>query len=109
MNDNNDTRNKNKLIPLCNGRSVYPDIFDYVRSVAQERSSELSPDTPYTLKQICGEDLWGTLSKINKIDAGYCMVHLVKKREVPFKAVEGRHEYPKLYRLTSTQLGTRIP
>ena len=109
MKNNHDIKNSNNPILLNNGCSVYPDILDYVRSVVETRIPVLSPDAVYTLKQICGEEFWGTLSKINKIDAGYCMVHFVEKRELPFRFVKGKHEYPKLYQLNSPQLGTRIP
>ena len=109
MKNNDKTNNSNNPILLSNGCFVYPDIIDYVRSAVETRIPVLSPDTAFTLRQIIGEEFWGTLSKINKIDAGYCMVHFVKKGELPFRAVKGRHEYPKLYQLTSTKLGTRIP
>ena len=109
MNNNDNTKKSNNPILLSNGCYVYPDILNFVRDAVTERTSMLSPDTVYSLKQIIGEELWDTLSKINRIDAGFCMVHLVAKRELPFRAVEGKHEYPKLYQLTSTQLGTRIP
>ena len=101
--------NNNKTIFLCNGRSVHPDLLDIVRMFLDERIPVLSPDNAFNLKQICGEKNWDKLSKANKLDAGSCMVHLVEKKEVPFKAVKGKHEYPKLYQLTSTKLGTRIP
>ena len=101
--------NDNKPVKLCNGPSVYSDILNFVLSVVLERIPDLSPDAVYTLEQIFGKKIWRAMEKINRIDAGYCMVHLVEKGQVPFIAVEGRHEYPKLYQLTSRRLGTRIP
>ena len=105
----NTTNTDNQTILLSNGCFVHPDLLNWVRDVVTLRIPELSPHTAYTLKQICGEYFWDKLSKLNKLDAGYCMVHLVKRGEVPFRVVKGRHEYPKLYQLTSTQLGTCVP
>ena len=112
MNDNNDTtktNNNNSTTILSNGRSVLIDLLDFVRFVVKERIAVLSPDNAFTLRQIFGEEKWGMLNKLNKIEAGYCMLHLVENGELPFRAVEGKHEYPKLYQLNSPQLGTRIP
>ena len=105
----NTKNNNNQTIFLCNGCSVDPDTFDIVCMFLEERIPLLSPDNTFTLKQIVGEENWDNLSKRGKIEAGYSMVHLVEKKEVPFKTVKGRHEYPKLYQLTSTELGMRIP
>ena len=91
--------NDNKPVRLCNGPSVYPDMLNFVLSVVQERIPDLSPDAVYTLEQIFGKKIWNTMEKINKIDAGYCMVHLVEKREVPFKAVKGKGDNHKRYQL----------
>ena len=110
MKDINNTQSDGDLIKLCNGRYVHPDFLDLVRFFVEERIPVLSPNTAFTLKQICGEEKWDMLDdQINKIDAGYCMVHLVDKQELPFRVVKGRHEYPKLYQLISTQLGMCIP
>ena len=103
------TTNDNSMILLTNGRYVHPDILDIVRMFLEERIPVLSPDNAFTLKQICGEKNWKMLSKVNKIDAGYCMVHLVKTGEVPFRAVKDKGDNNKRYQLTSTKLGMRIP
>ena len=94
---------------LSNGRYVDPDIFDIVFMYVEARILVLSPDATYNLKQICGDDFWSSLSPGDQKRAGWIMVHLVEGGLVPFIAVDGRHEYPKLYQLTSTELGTRIP
>ena len=100
MNDNNNTNNNNsELILLSNGCFVHPDLLNWVRDVVTLRIPELSPHTAYTLKQICGEYFWDKLSKLNKLDAGYCMVHLVEKGELPFKAAKGKGDNHKRYRL----------
>jgi len=101
--------NNNQTILLSNGRSVHPDLLEFIRYVVEERIPAISPDNAFTLKQICGEEKWDMLSKVNKIEAGYCMVHLVKKGEVPFKAVKDKGDNNKRYQLTSTKLGMRIP
>ena len=105
----NTKNNNNQTIFLCNGCYVHPDIMDIVLMYLEARIPVLSPDNAFTLSQIIGEDNWDDLNKRDKIESGYCMVHLVEKGQVPFVAVEGKHEYPKLYQLNSTKLGTRIP
>ena len=104
---NND--NDNNPVLLSNGRYVDADIFDIVCMYVGARIPVLSPDPVYTLKQICGDDFWSTLSPGDQKRAGWIMVHLVQRGLVPFMSIEGRHEYPKLYQLNSTKLGTRIP
>ena len=92
-------KTNNSMIQLSNGRYVHIDIFDIVRMYVEERIPVLSLDKSYTLKQICGDENWNKLSKVNKIDAGYCMVHLVEKGELPFKAAKGKGDNHKRYRL----------
>ena len=100
MNNKNDKKEtNNSMIQLSNGRYVHIDIFDIVRMYVEERIPVLSRDKSYTLKQICGDENWNKLSKVNKIDAGYCMVHLVEKGELPFIAVKGKGDNHKRYRL----------
>ena len=95
----NTNNTDNQTILLSNGRYALSGILDYVRFVVEERISALSHDKSYTLKQICGDEKWNKLNKVNKIDAGYCMVHLVEKGELPFKAAKGKGDNHKRYRL----------
>ena len=91
MKNKKDTKEtNNSMIQLSNRRYVHIDIFDIVRMYVEERIPVLSRDKSYTLKQICGDENWNKLSKVNKIDAGYCMVHLVEK---------GKGDNHKRYRL----------
>lgn len=101
--------NNSQFVLLSNGRYVDRDLLDLVRFVVLEKIPTLSPDIEYTLRQIFGEEKWNDLNKINKIDAGYCMVHLVKTGELPFKFAKDKGDNNKRYQLTSTDLGTRIP
>jgi hypothetical protein len=97
----NTTNTDNQTILLCNGQSVHTDILDLIRFVVQEKIPELSPSKSYTLKQICGEESWDMFDKqIDKIEAGYCMVHLVEMETLPMiSSNKCRHQYPKRYQL----------
>lgn len=109
MKNNNDGNNSKELIRLSNGCFVHPDILELVLFVLEERIPVLSADNVFTLKQIFGKKKWGLLDKVNQIDAGYCMVELVKKGEVPFKFAKGKGDNHRRYQLTSTKLGICIP
>ena len=96
----NTTNTDNQIILLCNGRYALSGILDYVRYVVLDRIPSLSHDGTYTLRQIFGEEEWNDLSSMNKIEAGWCMVHLVARGELPMISVnECRHQSPKKYRL----------
>ena len=98
MKNTSDSNNQNIL--LSNGRYVHPDLLDWVRDVVTVRIPELPPLTPLTLREICGEDLWSLLDKGEQTRAGWCMVHLVARGELPMISVnECKHQSPKKYRL----------
>jgi hypothetical protein len=99
MKNTNNINNNFLTIILCNGCSVSPDLLDFIRFVVLERISELPSQMALTIREICGEENWDMLTPMNRIEAGWCMVHLVEKGEVPFIKVEGKHEYPCLYEL----------
>ena len=96
MNNNSDTSNQ---YVLDNGRYIDPDIMDIVHMYVEERIPSISPDKTYTLRQIIGEENWNELSKIAKLDAGYCMVHLVKTGVLPFKFAKGKGDNHRRYQL----------
>ena len=94
------TNTDNQIILLSNGRYALSGILDYVRYVVQDRIPSLSHDGTYTLRQIIGEENWNDLSSMNKIEAGWCMIHLVARGELPMISVNKcRHQSPKKYRL----------
>jgi hypothetical protein len=95
--NNND--NNSQFILLSNGRYVDRDLLDLVRFVVLEKIPTLSPDTDYTLREIFGKEKWNDLEKVNKIDAGYCMVHLVKTGEMLFKFAKDKGDNNKRYQL----------
>jgi hypothetical protein len=99
MKNKDNSKNSNGLIRLINGRLVPADLLDLVRFVVQEKIPALSHDTAYTLRDIFGKEKWSDLNPINKIDAGYCMVHLVKTGEVPFKFAKDKGDNNKRYQL----------
>jgi len=84
---------------LSNGQKVDQDFFNIIYTAVFERVSVLSPDTKLSMKAICGKDFWNCLSPGEKRRAGWCMVHLVAMRILPFRVAESRHEYPVYYQL----------
>jgi hypothetical protein len=100
MKNTHNTQSNNSLIQLSNGKSVPPEILELVRLVVEDRIPNLSHDKLYTLRGIFGEEEWSYFDLMNKIDAGYCMVHLVAKGALPMISVNTcRHQSPKKYRL----------
>jgi len=85
-------------VKLSNGRYVANWFLCFVYTEVMNRIPKLPRDTELTLKQIWGVDSWSELFHGERKRAGLCMVHLVANKELPMMAVEGRHEYPKLYR-----------
>ncbi len=104
MNNKNDKRNTNgnndSYIRLSNGRYVHPDFLNWVRDVATERIPSLTSDVKYTLQQIFSDFFWNKLSDGEHRRAGWCMVHLAEKQELPLISVNKyRYQYPKRYQL----------
>lgn len=88
------------MIRLSNGRNVAPDFLALIQCVVEERLPSLSTGAELTLRNICGEDFWGSLEPGEQKTAGWCMVHLVERRMLPIEFAEWKHEYPKHYRLS---------
>ena len=95
-------KNFNGLILLNNGRFVPIGFLNSVKSTVMEIIPGLSPKIPYTLKQLYGEKNWNELNSGEQKRAGWCMKHLVETRELPFRIVKARHEYPVHYQLKET-------
>ena len=94
------TQSNNSLIQLSNGKSVPPEILELVGLVVEDRIPNLSHDKSYTLRGVFGEEEWSYFDPMNKIEAGWSMVHLVAKGELPMiSANECKHQSPKKYRL----------
>ena len=94
------TQSNNSTILLSNGHYVQSDFLDYIQYAVIKRLPILSPHTSFTLKQICGDDFWNDLNPSEQQRAGWCMVHLVARQELPMISVNiCRHQYPKRYRL----------
>ena len=93
-------QSNNSTILLSNGRYVALEFLNYIRDVVTERIPSLSPDATYELKQICSDYFWDLLEKGEKRRAGWCMVHLVAKGELPMISVNKyRYQCPKRYQL----------
>lgn len=94
------TNTDNQTILLCNGTSVHPEFLKYIRDVVMERIPELSPAATYELQQICSDYFWDLFDDGERRRAGWCMVHLVEREELPMiSANECKHQSPKKYRL----------
>ena len=90
----------NQTILLSNGRYVHPAFLNYIRDVVTERIPSLSPAATYELQQICSDYFWDLFDDGERRRAGWCMVHLVEKGELPMISVNKcRHQSPKKYRL----------
>jgi len=94
------TNTDNQTILLSNGRYVSIEFLNYVSDVVTARIPSLFPNTTYELKQICSDYFWDFFNEGEKKRAGWCMVHLVAREELPMISVNKcRHQSPKKYRL----------
>lgn len=83
---------------LYNGIYVDEKFLSMIKKHLHNRAPMLSRGVKFELKQICGKEFWGELSRAECILAGKCMVYLEMNRLVPFERVGCIHESPKRYR-----------
>jgi len=86
-------------VQLSDGYSVTPDFFSEIRLHLLGRLPGLQPGCVYTAEQLAGKEFWALLDRGEQPLAGRCIAHMVSHQMLPLKFVEGKHEYPKLYRL----------
>ena len=81
---------------------VFPDghemRLDLLHRV-QARIPQLDPNRDYSLKEICGEDVWASSPKYHRIQAGITVAHLVTTGKLPLAFTTCPHAVPKRYRL----------
>jgi len=99
MNNKNKENSKNLYILLNNGRFVRLSLLNFVKSVVLKMIPGLSPVHSFTLKQLFRKKDWNSLDSGDQKRAGWCMKHLVGTKELPFRIVKTRHEYPVHYQL----------
>jgi hypothetical protein len=86
-------------IVLYDGYTVSAAFYNSVCHQVEEIIPAMEPDMRYPLKVLCGKAFWQPLSDGEKRMAGRCMAQMVVGGLLPLRFAEGRHEYPKLYRL----------
>ena len=87
-----------KLI-LHNGYTVSADFYDKIRYQVEEILHVLDPNEINTLEKLCGDEFWQSLTAGEQKTAGRCMANMVVTKQLPFRFVQGEHEYPNLYQL----------
>jgi hypothetical protein len=88
-----------EYIILYDGYTVAAAFFDAVRYQVEEIIPALDPNGIYTLEVLCGDVFWQRLTAGEQRLAGRCMASMVVNKQLPFRFVQGEHEYPKLYQL----------
>ena len=85
-------------IQLSDGYSASSEFFNEIRLHILGRLPGLQRDRIYEAKQLAGKEFWELLYGEQSL-AGRCIPYMVSHRMLPLMFVEGKHEYPKLYRL----------
>jgi hypothetical protein len=91
------TTNKG-LILLANGNFVDTIFLDLIRETVNNRLPSLVCGKTYTMRKIC-EDLWEKLDEGGQRRAGWCMLHLALKHQVPFVHVGKNRSNSNVYQL----------
>jgi hypothetical protein len=86
-------------VVLYDGYTAPAYLYNAVRYQVEEIIPAVDPDEIYTLEILCGEAFWQSLTAGEQKMAGRCMAHMVITKQLPFRFVQGKHEYPKLYQL----------
>jgi hypothetical protein len=86
-------------IVLYDGYTVSADFYDKIRYQVEEILDVLDPNEINTLERLCGDEFWQSFTAGEKKMAGRCMANMVVTHQLPFRFVQGEHEYPKLYQL----------
>lgn len=87
------------IIFLYDGYSVSEKLYMAVLYQVEEVIPAMECDVKYTLKMLCGDAFWRTLSDGEKRMAGRCMAHMVVNKRLPLRFADSKHEYPKWYRI----------
>jgi hypothetical protein len=84
---------------LYDGYTVPAEFYHAVRLQVEAIIPAMERGGKYTLKLLCGEAFWRPLSHGDRRMAGRCMAQMVVSGLLPLCFADGKHEYPKLYRL----------
>ena len=87
------------IIVYGSGLSIHQDLAGSVLQQVEEVIPYLLPGEEYTLKMICGDDYWSHLSDGEQRKVGQYISYMVDCHRLPLVPVQGKHEYPKLYKL----------
>lgn len=83
-----------QLNPRCTVSKIfYHSIHKSVSAALPYRKHGIQ----YTVKQLIGDKAWSTLVKIERIKAGFCVVHMVKNDLLPLHHVGENGSHSKLY------------
>ena len=102
----NTSTGNHKALPthviLHDGHEVYTvsaAFYNDVRLKVEEILPALERHEKYTLKELCGEEFWDSLTNGEKSMAGRCMASMVVNNLLPLRFADHKHEYAKRYRL----------
>ncbi len=74
-------------------------LYEAIRQQVLEIIPALSPDTEYTLEDLCGNDFWGDMGDGNRRLGGRCMAYMVEHGLLPFRFAGPPCASPKRYQL----------
>ncbi len=77
-------------------RDLYGIVKDHLKE-SLTKMSAISARQPLSLKQICSQDFWSSLSDGDRRQAGQYVAVMVRDGELQLAEVPHSHEYPKKY------------
>lgn len=85
------------FVVLENGRKVDHSLYGAVFDTALARIAKLKNETPFTSKQLMGQEFWSDLSRGEQSLAGMCLLDASRKGLLPITEYLWAHEYPKKF------------
>lgn len=82
----NTTQNTEYIIVMNNGCQAEESFYKMILTQVEDMIPGLTPGSPYTLKTLCGEDIWNLLSNGERVLAGKCMANIVKTKQLSLVA-----------------------
>ena len=90
-------QNSLRYIMLDDKWCVPEEFFNRIKNQVTEIIPAVTPDTDYTLQDLCGNEFWLPLPFGDRKLAGRCMVYLVQHDVLPFKFSGRLCQSPKKY------------
>jgi len=71
------------MFELPNGEIVSLGLTNSIHIQIENRQPELTPEIPYTLRDICGDAYWHKLNETQQEMAHDCVVYLIDHQDLP--------------------------